>query len=73
MQEEKGKKNVLCEHQSDKTLVAKMRIYGRAKDKVNMMEKSQVFSTCADNFVLRIRTVWRSFLIYIDYWIVLVY
>lgn len=34
------------------TLMAKMRIYERAKGKVNMMEKSQVFSICADNFVL---------------------
>lgn len=47
-----GKANVLCEQQSDKTLLAKMRIYGRAKGKVNIMEKYKVLGICADNFLL---------------------
>lgn len=63
----------LCEQQSDKTLVAKMRIYGRAKGKVNMMEKSRVLRICADSFVLWIRTVWDGFLICIDYWLIVAY
>lgn len=50
--EEKGKTNGLCEQQSDKTSVAKMRMYGKDKGKVNMTEKYKVLRMHADNFVL---------------------